>query len=242
MDILNRYEDNKTVRTLIHLIPGGVGSAIDANLDLRIKELKEKKLQTFFDQLHDQLSEFPLDLIDSDDFLHCYFITVRSVLSARREDKIKLFADLISSAIFKDFFKEVDEYEEMISVLDDLSYREIMVLNILSTFEKKHPFKPEKSKINVIESYWDRFKTAVETTLNINKEDVSSVIMRITRSGFLTPYMAESNPAPETKMVFGKPIKMSGGIINTGEPIYRLNSFYYKFKGLVRVESEEDSY
>src|SRR5690625_5316110 len=103
----------------------------------------------------------------------------------------------------------------------------MMVLNIFRSFKKQHPLKPEKSKINVIESYWDRFKTAVETTLNINKEDVSSVIMRITRSGFLTPYMAESNPAPETKMVFGKAIKMSGGIINTREPICILNYVYY---------------
>jgi hypothetical protein len=82
MNLLKRYEGNKIARTLIHLLPGGIGSAIDANIDLRIKEFKEKKTENFFDQLHERLSHSSLELIDSDDFLHCYFITIRSVLNA----------------------------------------------------------------------------------------------------------------------------------------------------------------
>ena len=48
--ILSRY-NNKIVRSLIQLVPFGIGSAIDVYIKETIEKIKDDRLKTFFDQL-----------------------------------------------------------------------------------------------------------------------------------------------------------------------------------------------
>jgi len=57
----------------------------------------------------------------------------------RREDKIRLFADLFSNYCQNRCFDaDADIYEEHMNILQDLSYREFQILSILARFEHEY--------------------------------------------------------------------------------------------------------
>lgn len=233
MELLKKYEGNKFIRALIQLVPFGIGSSVDVLIELKIKELKEKRLQTFLEEIEEQLENYSLEILDSENFLHCYLITIQSVLKTRREEKIRLFANYFANAISTNFFESIDEYEELLSILDELSFKEIQLLNVLSKFEENHPFEEKKSKITTIEEYWDDFKKEISTQFQHSEDYIQSLILRLTRSGFLIPFIAEDTPKSDSLDVAGKSYEIETVTVSTGEPIYRLNSLYYKFKAVL---------
>jgi hypothetical protein len=72
------HHSNEVLRTLIKLIP--YGSIVDNNLSSFYTKEKERRLKVFFDELDKGAIPLTKELLDSDEFLHKYFITLKAVL------------------------------------------------------------------------------------------------------------------------------------------------------------------
>ncbi len=102
-DLMNLY-DQPVIRSLIQLIPCGVGSAFDFFIMNKIQDIRKERLRTFFDELGSGEIELTNNLIESEDFLHCYFATLRAALNTRRREKVRMFAGLLKSKVLSNSF------------------------------------------------------------------------------------------------------------------------------------------
>jgi hypothetical protein len=136
-NLLARYEGSRVIRGLVQLIPFGVGGAIDVAFTKTLNNIREERSRAFFDEL--AKTSKPLDpaILESEDFLHCYFSTVKYALNSRRREKIEMFARLLKASLGDTGPRDVDEYEEFLGILDDLTYRELQALAIMDSFSNR---------------------------------------------------------------------------------------------------------
>ena len=147
-DLMNLYEQPES-RSLIQLIPAGIGSALDVALINKIQEIRKDRLKSFFDELGTGEIELTKNLIESEDFLHCYFSTIKAAINTRIREKIKMFARLLKSSTLPNLIANTDEYEEHLKILDDLSFKELRILILLDKYESRYPK-------NEVENDWQR--------------------------------------------------------------------------------------
>ena len=178
--------DNSFIRSLIQLIPLGIGAAIDIPLKEAINAYKIKKLRVFFNEISISKIELTEDIIKSDDFLYCYFSTVEAVLKTRRKEKIEYLARLFGAAVNFEKLKNIDEFESYLKALDDLSFREIEILKSLYDFELNNGLQPNDSVIARLKknsAFWDRFISEAEIEIGVSKEEVNNILIMTERAG-----------------------------------------------------------
>jgi hypothetical protein len=180
-----KYEKNPVLRGLIQLVPFGIGSAIDASLSVFLQNVYYKRTRIFFNELAEGKKTLTAELLESEDFLHCFFATTKAALNSRRTEKIKMFARLLNSVIEPNSFFNTDEYEEYLNILDELSLREILILFTLESYESKLTTKPEPGKIkfNELIPFWTEFENDIHTNLGIPKNEIDAVLTRLVRTG-----------------------------------------------------------
>lgn len=181
--LARRYEKKPLLRGLIQLIPFGFGSSIDAALLTRLQNISEERTRTFFDELSKGKIELKPELLESENFLHCYFATVKAALNSRRREKIKMFARLLKSSTLPGSFSSTDEYEEYLEILDELSYRELLILLILEKYESQFPLKTEENALQRASHFWEQFNDELKTTLGIPRDEVNAIMTRLNRTG-----------------------------------------------------------
>ena len=178
--LLQKYERNRVIRGLIQLIPFGIGSAIDVVVAKTVENIREERAKVFFDELAKDDTLLNESLLESEDFLHCYFATAKFALNSRRREKIKMFARLLKSSITEEGPQGVDEYEDFLAILDELGYRELQALSILDDFWERFQ--------NIIgwewfKNKWDEFTNRLVNELNVPSGEVTPFMNRISRTG-----------------------------------------------------------
>ena len=158
------YEKKPVLRALVQLLPRG--GSFDTLATHRAKEIADERLKAFFDELAEEKHELTEELIESEGFLHCYFSTVKAVINTQRREKIKMFARLLSEVISPKANVGADEYEDYLQILDELTYRELMVLNTLYKYESQNCMQAKTGLVEtnlVIKTnrYWPKFITEV---------------------------------------------------------------------------------
>ncbi|MCD4780782.1 MAG: hypothetical protein K8S27_09590 [Candidatus Omnitrophica bacterium] len=136
-ELSKKYSESPIIRSLCQLLPGW--SSADTLLQHRADEIKKDRLLTFFDELAKGEIALKPELINSNDFLHCFFATARAALNSRRKDKIEMFARLLNDFISSNFLTNANEYEEFLSMLDELNHIHISILFII--FKEKNSAK-----------------------------------------------------------------------------------------------------
>jgi hypothetical protein len=179
----NRYQKNPVIRALIQLIPFGVGSAADVALTTILENIREERAREFFDELAEGAVPLTREIIESEDFLHAYFSAARAALNTRRREKIRYFARLLTSSITSSEISTIDEYEEYLSILDELSFRELGILVVLARYEKENFLQDDTDPIQRPNRFWDQFSSEVCTRFSITLEEFSSVLTRLNRTG-----------------------------------------------------------
>ena len=180
--LLERYEQQPVIRGLVQLIPFSIGSAIESALLTQLNRYREEKLRVFFDELSSGSVPLTEDLIRSNDFLHCYFATLSAVLRSRKHEKIKFLAKLLHGIIDRRV-ADVDEYEELIGLTDELSLRELTILTLLSEHEKDNPLKEGENELQRASRFWPGFLADVESKLGLGEELLRAMLTRLQRSG-----------------------------------------------------------
>ena len=180
--LANRYQANPMIRGLIQLIPFGIGSAADVALVTTLERIREDRAREFFDELEKGAVQLTPGIIEKEDFLHCYFSTVRAALNTRRREKIRYFARLLTSSICSSEIATVDEYEECLSILDEIGYRELGILVVLSRYEKEYP-QGKETDVQRTNRFWDPFSSEICSSFSISREELFGILTRLNRTG-----------------------------------------------------------
>lgn len=181
--LAQRYEHNATIRALVQLIPMSIGSAIDTALLTRLQAMRIERARVFFDELAKGEQQLSPELLKNNDFLHCYFSTTAAVLRTHRTEKIQMLARILGAATKNGNFAVIDEYEEFLTILDDLSHRELLVLATLAKYEALHPQGNDENDLQRANRFWDSFTDELVHRLEIRPAEVDSLLTRLSRSG-----------------------------------------------------------
>lgn len=181
--LLQLYEGNRVIRSLVQLVPLGIGSAVDVALVQTVQKIRIERARTFFDEFVRGNTSIDDALLKSEDFLHCYTLTASLALNSRRKEKIRMFARLLKSSLVASGPSGTDEYEDFLHILDDLSYREIQALKILDELSSDVPRNDDQNDLQWIRVFWDEFEDQLCRHLNIPKEEIADFMLRIARTG-----------------------------------------------------------
>lgn len=192
--LIKKYENSNLLRPLINLIPefsvpgsGPFFSAIELSLLNTLNKMQENKVNELFEELSNGDLELTNEIIESEDFLNKYMITVKATLNASRKEKIKLFARLFKSSLINEKDISMDEYEEYLSILNELSYREFYILSKLHRYEKLYPKYGNENDLQRCTKFWEEFIDDIKRDLKIEKEEAQAMLTRISRTGCYEP-------------------------------------------------------
>lgn len=175
------YAENPIIRAMVRLIPFSVGSAVDVLILHQAGKIKESRTREFFDALGEGRITLSQELIENNDFIHCLDTTLRAALRSRRNEKIRLFARLLQNGMMDAQADSVDDYEELVGLIDDLSFREWEALLI---FERHlSAVEPDPNPLARVNQIWDEFVDDLNRILGVHKEEASSFMNRIARTG-----------------------------------------------------------
>lgn len=183
---MESYKSNPLIRGLIQLIPSRFSTAIDAALLAKLETIRKERMRIFFDELARGDIVIDESLLESEDFLHCFFSTTKYALNSRRRQKIKIFARLLRESCIGDTFKNIDEYEDFLNILDDLSYREIQILIILDEFYEKNKDQKQEHNGNDsswVSTFWGEFQEKIHSQMGIDNSELGDHMNRLVRSG-----------------------------------------------------------
>lgn len=187
MTELVSYYDNRYVRALIQLVPYGIGSAVDVFIHETIEKMRIDRLRAFYTQLEFGKIELTEEIIQNEEFLHCYFSTIKCVLNTSRKEKIELFGKLFNKSIKASLIFDTDNYEYFLKILDELSLVEIQILNLLDRLESQT--NPEDRLRNHIlranVEIWKEFRVEMKSQFNIEDNLLDETLIRIERTGCL---------------------------------------------------------
>jgi hypothetical protein len=182
--LANHYSKQPVIRALLKLIPGW--SSVDGLLQTRADQIKHRRLRDFFDALAAGQTEITEELVQSDDFLHCYFKTTQAVVNTRRKEKIELFAHMLRSALNTKVFSGLDQYEELLDALDSMSFREFGVLRMLKGYEASYATKEFENDIARIQAYWPEFLNDACKSFEVESAEIDAFMEKLQRTGFFT--------------------------------------------------------
>ena len=181
--LLARYERQPIIRGLVQLVPFGIGSFVETTLLVRFQAYRTDRLREFFDELETGGVPLTPELVESNDFLHCYFATLGAVVKSRRKEKARYLARLLKSALAGEGVSSVDEYEELLSIIDELSYRELSILSLLARHERATPRQEGENELQRAGRFWPTLAAEAEKLFGVSGAMLQSILVRLQRSG-----------------------------------------------------------
>jgi hypothetical protein len=184
--MVTRYTESPLTRALFQLVPWG-GSSIDTYLSAKTAELHQERAREFFDELSRGTTELTEEAIANEDYLHAFFITTKAALNTRRKRKIRLFARFLTGYYIGQLFETVDGYEEYLSILDEMSVREIHILSLLHPYEIAAPGEMTGGNAVYYSTWWNEhwieFIGLVMEKTGIQWDELPTVFTRLLRTG-----------------------------------------------------------
>lgn len=179
-----QYSKNPAIKALLRLIPGW--SSADGLLQTHADEIKRERLRYFFDELAKGKIPLTEDLLQSDDFLHCYFKAAQAAVKSHRREKVEMFARMLCGSLESRRFSGIEQYEELVDVLDSMSLREFAALKLLRDFEITYAAKKYENDVERIRAYWPEFKEQACRSLGIESDEFDPFMERLQRTGLYT--------------------------------------------------------
>jgi len=185
-NLMERYVHNPRLRTLVALIGGCVSPvyAMEVAVLTSFRKIRSERQRELFDALDQGGIELTDELIEQEEFIHAFLATARAADRTRQRQKIRLFAQLLRAlASHKDGF-DVDEHEELLRVLEDLSPREFASLVLLRQHEHAVARKNGETTPQWIFHFWEDAKHDLEQKLGIPSAELEGFLVRLSRTGF----------------------------------------------------------
>lgn len=180
--LAKKYEQQPVLRMMVgvaSLATGGlVGLAETGALSLA-QRVKAKRAVIYIEEVGEEVDP---RLVDSEEFVHCVDLGLRAAMRSDREEKIRAFARLLKAAAREENLRRIDDYEEAVGVLDDLSWREWLILKTLDKYETAPATSDFDTGYAKHSRFWGDFKAEIVRDLGVPEDEFDDAMHRLTRS------------------------------------------------------------
>lgn len=224
LTFLDPYKNNSILRGLFqfaisvlsisHPISAFTVTGIETAL-FTWRENQKNKWKSLAEELNNW-EQLCSELLENADFLHCFNRIIEAIETTQSHEKIRYFARLLKASTEPAIIASIDEYEEFLSILKELSSRELHVLTILDKYESQFPIIEGESPIARSDKFWKQFTTELNQELHIPIEEVRFILSRLTRTGCYQMF-----------------IKNRSGAVNSTGDCGRLTPVYYHLKKII---------
>lgn len=174
--------ENPVVKSIISFIPL-ISSSIDSGVAKAIELRQKKKLEELFKILLED-DDITMEEVADVDCIMEIAKTIDVVNKLIRNEKVKYLAKLLKNSI-KDSEGNVDQFEESLNKLEELSLREIDLLYLLF-LEEENICKSDNNNEKIFnpDESWKAFVDKVKVSYELNESEVISIMLGIMRTGF----------------------------------------------------------
>jgi hypothetical protein len=188
---MENYSENPTIRGIVEVakaipIAGSFVSIFDAAAMTAIERYREAQLAIFLDELANSGLDpnAPIPEGKQYDIIRAILITSEAVARSHREEKARAFARLLAAGIQEPIRISLsDEFEDYVSILDDVSWRELQMMALLAKFEEPYRNTSISLQEREIRAYWPDFLRSMTTQLDIPTPGTSGLLARLSRTG-----------------------------------------------------------
>ena len=166
----------KNIRAVFRTIVP-LGDVIDTNINEVVNNFIKQKQEIFLNEILKNNTELSTVDVNDVEFIMNFKKTLDAVNRLSNNDKIKYFAKLLKNGYMEKERISNDEYEEILRILTDLSYREINYIFFLYDFESKND-KEDKN-------YWYHFMSEFEQKFKIHRYKSYEIYKRIANTGII---------------------------------------------------------
>ena len=187
----------------------------------RVVEIRASRMREFYEELEKGGIILTEDVVQLEDFFHCYSKTLTAVVNTRRRRKIRLFARLLTNSLKGAGVRDPEDYEFLLGVLDDLSLEDLAILKCIEEYEKVYYKNGQFDDNQGQRSSEGRLLELVRkrlglTDAELGDQDLAGMVVRLNRSGCYLGLGWREGPAHDC----------------------RLTGIYYKLKRLILKEGE----
>lgn len=190
---LEAYGRNAPLRALIQQIPLA-GAMLDNVLLVRRDELAKRRGNEFIAELDRLGCDVTGKDLEDEEYSYAVLATVGAAARASRTEKIHLFAAMLAN--YRRFVSgsDLEEYEEMLRILDGMSIREYHLLLLLhGTLQDAAPEKAMRPlKLEELTSFggappfWGEFLACAEEQ-GFSRSEIPDMLQSLIRTGFYLP-------------------------------------------------------
>lgn len=164
-----------------------IGNMIDSSMNKIIEEFQNKKEQELIEVILKDNHSITSEMVNDVEFIVSYAKTREVVLRLATNDKVKYFGNLIRNGYLSGEHIGSSEFEEYLTILSNMSYREIQCLLAYKQF------CDEKDKEVKIENRWHQFVKDCKMPYDLDSESMYNLFQRIKNTGFIyESYASES--------------------------------------------------
>jgi hypothetical protein len=187
MSTINNPVVKVTILSVLKSVPI-IGDLVDSTIDIFLANFQNQKREELIQIILSDITITP-EMVNDVEFIMNFAKTLEAINKLATNDKIVYFANLLKNSYFSGNKIDNNEFEEFFEVINSLSYRQIRVLIILHNIEND----PEPHIDNTMSKndylprrYWFSFKKELKDKLNIEQEDVYSIMKSMEQTGLFT--------------------------------------------------------
>lgn len=183
-DLAQDYANNPMLQGLIKQIPA-IGWVLDASLKQSSTAIIRSRTRLLFEQLASGAEKLNPSLLEDNDFIYCFYCTYQAVLKNRNAEKVVLFTKLLleTSKLDTENLSSLDEFDEFMSIIDDISMREWVLLNEIYKIEQEHFTSSDGKDVPSVMKYWPKLITDIVEHLDIPRNQIVGMLARLNRTG-----------------------------------------------------------
>jgi hypothetical protein len=167
----------------------GFTAIVDVGITSGFAFLRRSRLRAFVNELT-LLNLQPTESeVRSEEFLEAFLAAASKVIETKRQEKIRLF-----SLLFRNYWQTgsytsetYDTYEEDLRIIDELGYREFVVLSILHKHEAGRPRVTGENPLQHARKFWKNFQGEVKEQAGLEANELEGYLQAISRTGLYQP-------------------------------------------------------
>lgn len=185
-----------------------IGDMIDLSMNKIIEEFQNEKEQELIEVILKNSHSITSEMVNDVEFIVSYAKTREVVLRLATNDKVKYFGNLIRNGYLSGEHICSSEFEEYLTILSNMSYREIQCLLAYKQF------CDEKDKEVKIENRWHQFVKDCKMPYDLDSESIYNLFQRIKNTGFIYESYASESGEVEDDTVDELAVEGQGFVIS----------------------------
>ena len=181
----DRLERNPVAKVVTQIFP--LASATEAAVGALVASARKERLAAFVQEMLGQgIDKLNVDW-KKDEYLYAIVRAVEADVQAARVEKVRYFAALLRNYLAGSPPTSIDEFEEILNLVSDMSVRELEVLVLLREHEQRAGLTPEPHPRPWPDDKWKTLVDDVSSRLGVDPTEVAAIFSRLTRTGLCVP-------------------------------------------------------